>query len=158
MTEESHTVTTDEEQVRLFMQFAEKYKSDFYEPPLSQFQTADARDVFKWLIKNYRREVGEIIVRPKIYFEMVQKVGHGLDCDDATIFWCALLRSVDVPAEKIYIAEVADEKDPESFCHIFCGVKVGQDIVWLDNLPGCIYGRHFYNPELMQVTRMSDYL
>lgn len=158
MAEFIYDVKTDEEQVALFMQFAEKYKSDFYTAPLKQFQTADAEDVFAWLVRNYRREVGEIIVRPKFYFEMVQKLGHGLDCDDATIFWCALLRSVGVKPEQILIAEVADERNPDSYCHIFCGVEVGNDVVWLDNLPGSRYGVHAYDSDLMQITRMSDYL
>lgn len=158
MGEEIIYVDSDADQVGLFMQFAEKYKNDFASPEMQKFADADAEQVFKWIIENYREEEGEIIVRPKIYYDLVMRTGQGLDCDDATIFWCALLRFVGVPPEKILIAEVAEENAPGEYVHIFCGVCFNGSIVWLDNLPGSVFGKHKYDERLMHVALMSDYL
>lgn len=158
MAEEVVYVNSDEDQVQVFMQFAEKYKGDFDLPQMKKFTDADAEKVFNWIIKNYREEEGEIIVRPSIYYDLVLKTGQGLDCDDATIFWCALLRNVGVPPERILIAEVAEESAPDEYVHIFCGVEFQGGVVWLDNLPGSVFGKINYDQRLMHVAPMSDYL
>ena len=154
MTEEVFYVKSDVEQVALFMQWAEKYKNDFSLEGLQVFNQVNLEDVVEWLIENYREEDGEIIVRPKVYVELVEKTGKGLDCDDATIFLTSYLRYHGIEKDRIFIAEFDDGKSS----HIFCGMEYNGDVIWLDNLPGSVFGIHSYDDRFLKITRMSDYL
>lgn len=154
VTEQIFTVNTDVEQVKLFMSWAEKYKDDFSLPHMKVFSEINLEDVVEWLISNYREEEGEIIVRPKIYLQIVQATGAGLDCDDATIFLCALLRYHRIDPREIFIAEFDDGR----YSHIFCGFNYHDQLIWLDNLPGSVFGIHNYDEKFLKVTPMADYL
>ena len=157
MRETIFTVSTDREQVELFCNWAEKYKTDFNLPELKQFQNMTLESVCKFLIKNYHTERGEIILRPSIYYEMTQTLGHGLDCDDAFIFMAALMRSVKIPKEYILVCE-ASETVGGDFVHIFAALETRKKIIWLDNLPGCKFNQLDYPKNKLRVTRFSDYV
>jgi len=151
-------VKSEFEQVQVFCMWAEKWKGDFHRSPLKQFQQMDLEDVFQWLIDSYHTEEGEIILRPKLYYEMVQREGHALDCDDAFIFMTSLLRSVGVAKKNILVCEVAEPEEPEEYVHIFPALQMPEKILWLDNLAGCKFGKLRYPRELVRITRFSDYV
>jgi len=150
-------VETDFEQVQAFCQFAEKYKSDFLMPKMKHFLEMDVKDVYKWVVNAYSLEQDEINLRPAIYFDMVQQTGKALDCDDAFIFWVALLRCAGVSKDDILVCE-AQENGRGDYCHIFAAVNVGGKTIWLDNLPGTAYGVLSYPKSWVRVTRLSEYI
>lgn len=154
MPEEIYTVKTSDEQIQVFCQFAEKYKSDFDFPPCKKYQDMPLTDVYKAVLKKYTLEEGEQIIRPLIYEQLGKRAG---DCDDATIFWISLLRSVGFTQNEILICE-AKEDDTGEYCHIFTGLKLRDGILWIDNLPGTKLGVLDYPRHRVRVTRMSDYL
>lgn len=158
MPPEVFTVKTDFEQVQLFCQWAEKYKSDFHKEPLRKFWSYDLKDVFTWLIDNYHTERGEIILRPLLYYNMVQEKGHALDCDDAFIFMSSMLRSIGVKKSDLYVVEVSEPPKLDEYVHIFPALQMPQKILWLDNLPGCKYGKLHYPRECVRLTKFSDYV
>jgi len=158
MPRELITVKTDFDQVQLFCTWAETFKSDFAAPPLADFLDKDLKDVFKWLIANYHTEDGEIILRPLLYWRMVQEKGHGLDCDDAFIFMSALLRFAGVKKKELLVVEVAEPDELNEYVHIFPALQMSAKILWLDNLPGCQFGKLHYARNRVRVTRFSDYV
>lgn len=158
MNRELFTVKTDFAQVQLFCQWAENFKGDFAKEPLREFLDKDLKYVFKWLIKNYHTEDGEVILRPFLYWQMVQDKGHGLDCDDAFIFMSSMLRSVGVNKSELYVVEVSEPPKLDEYVHIFPALQMPQEILWLDNLPGCKYGKLHYPRECVRLTKFSDYV
>lgn len=154
MAEKIFEVNTDVEQVRVFMTWAERFKNDFQLPGMECFSESYLEDVVEWLKDTYREEDGEIIVRPFIYFQLVKETGKGLDCDDQAIFLCALMRFCGTPKDEIYLAEFDDGESS----HIFCGVMVQGEILWLDCLPGSVFGVHSYDEKFLKISRMSDYI
>lgn len=158
MNRELFTVKTDFEQVQLFCTWAEKFKNDFHREPLNKFLNMDIEKVFQWLIKNYHTENGEVILRPKIYYDMTVKNGHALDCDDAFIFMAALLRCAGVKKQDLLVVEVAEPEDLTEYVHIFPALNMPGKFLWLDNLPGCKFGKLNYARERVRVTRFSDYV
>jgi len=151
-------VETDFEQVQLFCKWAERYKSDFDFEPLKRFQSANLRDVFNFLIANYHEEEGEVILRPQLYYDMTQRLGHGLDCDDAFIFMTSLLRSVNVSKSRILVVEVSEPPELSDYVHIYPAIQFRKSVLHLDNLPGSKYGFVNYDKAQMRVTRFSDYV
>lgn len=152
------TVKTDFAQVQLFCTWAEKFKSDFHSEPLKDFLNKDLKKVFAWLIENYHTEEGEIILRPLLYWRMVQEKGHGLDCDDAFIFMASMLRAVGVKKKDILVVEVSEPPALDEYVHIFPALQMSGKILWLDNLPGCEFGKLNYAKKCVRVTRFSDYV
>ena len=157
MRREVFTVKTDFDQVQLFCQWAEKFKSDFHREPLNAFLSYDLKRVFDWLIENYHTENGEVILRPLLYWQMVQDKGHGLDCDDAFIFMASMLRAVGVKKKDIFVVEVSEPPALDEYVHIFPALQMPGKILWLDNLPGCKFGNLNYARECVRLTKFSEY-
>lgn len=142
---------TEEQQVRLFCRFAEQYKTDFDLPQLRHIQKMKMGEIFNFVIERYTQEEGEQILRPAFFASI------GGDCDDGSIFWWALLRWAGVPASDILVCE-AREPGEDLYCHIFAGVVHEEKKIFLDNLPGCRFGKADYPAAQLRVTRMSNYL
>lgn len=159
MRERILTVDSDFEQIQAFCRMAEKYKSDFQNSELSFFQNQPMKKTFQWVVSKYQREEGEQILRPKLYYALSQS-GQASDCDDGFIFWAALLRSVNIPADEIFVCEAKDKASDDFYMHIFAGVqnpKTGKPI-WLDNLPGCKFNVLDYPPNRFRFSPMSNYI
>ena len=159
MAERIFNVQTNFEQIQAFCRLAEKYKSDFNLPELKHFQTQDMKKTFQWVVDHYQREVGEQIFRPKLYFELT-KTGKGSDCDDGFIWWASLMRSVSLPASEIFVVEAKENADDEDYVHIFAAVKNPKTgkMIWLDNLPGCEFGKLDYESDRVKISTMAEYL
>jgi len=149
--ERVYSVETEDEQISLFCRFAEQYKSDFDLPELRPIQKMKMKAIFDFVIDRYTQEEGEQIFRP-LFFARI-----GGDCDDGAIFWWALLRWAGVPPAEILVCE-AREPGEKLYGHIFAGVIHNGKKIYLDNLPGCTFGKLDYPASQLRVTRMSDYL
>lgn len=142
------------EQVQAFCRFAEKFKSDFFTDELSAIRTWSLEKLFREIRARYLREQGEQIIRPLYYWQD----GVGGDCDDASIQYMAYFRAAGIPPEKIIVCE-AREPQNDYYSHIFTALeKDDGSLIWLDNLPESKFNRLDYPPELVRLSRMSDYL
>jgi len=147
------TVYTPFQQVQEFVRFAATHAADFSKPGLKKFLNVEMSDIFDFVVSKYTTEQGEQIVRPLYYLEI------GGDCDDATIFWVSLLLAAGAAPDDILICEAKERASDDTYCHIFCGVKIGKNsVLWLDNLPGCKFGVLNYGKNRIKVTPVSRYL
>lgn len=143
-------VETEFEQIQTFVQFANKYKTDFLTPDLRHFLDMDLRDLFEFTKSKYLLEEGEQILRPK-YFARI-----GGDCDDCTIWYLAAFLCAGVKPENLFIVLARLPGGPWE--HIFCALWHEQKIIFLDNLPDSEFDKVPYAAEDMQFSRVTDYL
>lgn len=109
------------------------------------------REIFNAVIDRYTLEEGEQILRPLFFWSI------GGDCDDGAIMWWSALRWSGFKPSEILVCE-AREPGEILYGHIFAGVVYRGKKIYLDNLPGCVFGKLHYPQGQYRITKMSDYL
>lgn len=148
------TAKTTTEQIKIFCEFADQFKTDFYEKPLLKFLDLPFVSVCAFLREKYCLEDGEQILRPKYFYAI------GSDCDDALIFTLGLFLAAEIPKEFIYIVEAKESASATDFVHIFCALfdPKTKKYIWFDNLPGTDFNKLNYSMDQIRITPLTKYI
>lgn len=119
---------------------------------MRHFLTQDLKETFDFVVEKYTLEEDEQILRP-LFFARI-----GSDCDDGFIFWVAALLAADVPAKNILAVEVKENSKEDYYCHIFAALRLGEKIIYLDNLPGSKFGKVDYEQDQMRIRSIDRFL
>lgn len=148
------TVRTAHEQIKIFCEFAEKFKTDFQEKDLRKFLDMEFSQLCSFLRSHYCLEKGEQILRPKYFAEISS------DCDDATIFCIACFRAAGIDKKNIFLVEAKETAQSEDYVHIFCALRDPEtkEFLWFDNLPGTEFNRLDYSAQQIRITPLAKYI
>jgi len=152
MRETIYNVKTPKEQIQTFVKFAQNYADDYFTDELSEIRNWSLEKLFREIRKRYRTEEGEQILRPLYYWAD----GVGGDCDDACIQYIGFFTAAGIPDHRQLILE-AREPENEYYTHIFNGLETPRGVMILDNLPKTRFNVLEYPPELVRISRVSDY-
>jgi Holliday junction resolvase len=152
MREDITEVETEFEQVQRFVQFADRWKSDFRLAEMRHFLTQDLEKTFAFVVSRYTLEEDEQILRP-LYFARI-----GSDCDDQFIFWVALMLAVNFPKKDLLAVEVKETSKEDIYCHILAALRIGGKIIFLDGLPGSQFGKVDYEADQMRIRSIEKFL
>jgi len=111
-----YNIETEDEQIRLFVDYAFRFSSDWLY--IDGFKSWSISEVIKFSKEKYIHEYGEQILRPTMFFNI------GGDCDDQFIFILSYLIYFCYPIEKIYI-RLSSWNEGKDFSHI--------SLAYLDN-------------------------
>jgi len=145
---------TAHDQIKIFCEMADEFKTDFQFEEMKKFLTMDFEKVCAFLRSKYLREQGEQILRPYYFYKI------GSDCDDAFCFTVSLWLAAGVPKSDIYVVEAKERDTDKNYCHIFCALKNPKSgkLIWFDNLPGTEFNRLDYPRERIRATPLTDYI